>query len=97
MKRRSSGHILYGIYFFQTRVLEQTEAGNAKDGVEDVDHITRSVCQATQFRILLWLDSDGMEEKIVPTWHCRMKLVNLWPSIQCSLSSMAMLLMTHQL
>ena len=31
------------------------------------------------------------------TWHCKMNCVSFWPSIQCSLSSMAMLLITHQL
>ena len=76
-----SGHILHRVYLFETGVLEQTKASNSKDGVEDVDHITRSVCKATQFRILLWLESDNVQEKMVPTWHCRMKLVNFWPSI----------------
>jgi hypothetical protein len=45
-------NILHRVHFFQARVLEQTQPGNAKVGVKDIDHITRSVGKATQLRIL---------------------------------------------
>ena len=97
MNWESNGHILHRVYLLETWVFQQTETSNAKHGMKDINHVTRSVCEATKFRILGWLDSDRFEDKIAPTWHCRMKFVNFWPSIQCSLSSMDMLLMTHQL
>jgi hypothetical protein len=50
--RESGGRILHWVYLFETRVLQKTEPSNPKDGMEDVDHITRPVCQTTQFRIL---------------------------------------------
>ena len=48
----SGHHILHRIYLFETRVLQKTEPSNPEDGMEDVDHVTRPVCQPAQFRIL---------------------------------------------
>jgi hypothetical protein len=45
-------HILHRIYLFEARVLQKTKPSNPKDGMEDVDHITRPICQTTQFWIL---------------------------------------------
>jgi hypothetical protein len=45
--QKSGGHILHGVYLFETRVLQKTEPGDPKDGVEDIDHITRPVCKTT--------------------------------------------------
>lgn len=55
MKCESSGHILHGVYLFQTGILQQTETSDSKDGVEDVDHVARSVCETTQIRILSFM------------------------------------------
>ena len=52
MECESSGHILHGVYLFQTGILQQTETSNSKDGVEDVDHVARPVCETTQIRVL---------------------------------------------
>jgi len=43
LRDQLKAHSLYGIYFFQPGILKQTEASNAKDCVEDVDHISRSI------------------------------------------------------
>ena len=46
------GYSLHGVYLLQPRISEQTETGNAKDCVEDVDHVSRSISQPTEFGIL---------------------------------------------
>ena len=45
-------HILDRIYLFQAWILEETEASDAKHGVEDVDHIARPVGETAQLWIL---------------------------------------------
>lgn len=52
-RARDEGHILDWIYLFQAGVLEQTEAGDAKDGVENINHVARAVREATQLGILV--------------------------------------------
>lgn len=42
-RARDEGHILDWIYLFQAGVLEQTEAGDAKDSVENINHVPRSI------------------------------------------------------
>jgi hypothetical protein len=51
-----NGHLLYGVYLLEAWVLQQAKPSNAEECMKDVYHITRSVCKATQFRILLRLD-----------------------------------------
>lgn len=89
--------LLHRVDLLQARIPQQAQPSNAKVGVEDVHHIPRSIGEATLFGILHMLASECAYKTSCVTWHCRMKLVNFSPSIQCSLSSMAMLLITHQL
>jgi hypothetical protein len=42
----SSKHILHRVHFLQARILQQAQPGEAKIGVEDIDHVTRSVSEA---------------------------------------------------
>lgn len=36
--------ILHRIYFFEPWVFEQTEPSNPENGVEDVDHVSWTIC-----------------------------------------------------
>ena len=45
-------HLLDGVNFLEPRILKKTEPSDAEDCVEDVNHISRSICQTTQIRIL---------------------------------------------
>lgn len=91
-------HSLYGINLLETWILEEAEASNAKVGVEHIDHVTRPVRQTAILWILrLCQRSIQLQPLQMLTWHCKMKDVSFLPSIQYNLSSMARLLMTHQL
>ena len=45
-------HLLHRIDLLEIWITEKAEASNAKHCVEHIHHISRSVCQPTQFRIL---------------------------------------------
>lgn len=92
-------HELYWVYWVESRIVQEAEASNAKECVKDVDHVSRTVCQTACMGILARVSHCVVTSTVgeAHTWHCRMKLASLSPSIQCSLSSMAMVLMTHQL
>lgn len=90
-------YLLYGVYFFQSGIFEQTEPSNAEDCVKYVYHVPRSISKSTQFRVLFLLAVQILLTLDNLTWHCRINCVNFSPSIQWSLFSMAILLMTHQL
>jgi hypothetical protein len=36
--------ILHRVYFLESWILEQAEPSNSENGVEDVDHVSRTVC-----------------------------------------------------
>jgi hypothetical protein len=59
----NTDHLLDGVNFLEPRILKKTEPSDAEDCVEDVDHVSRSICKTTQIRILQ--KSEGGHEMLV--------------------------------
>jgi hypothetical protein len=49
---RDVGDVLHRVYFLQPWVFEQTEPSNTENGMEDIHHVSRAICEPAKVRIL---------------------------------------------
>jgi len=52
--------LLYWIYFLEVRIFQQAQPSNAKESMENINHITGPVCEPSHDRILSPLDLEAL-------------------------------------